>query len=180
MRTSPVSDTPPIRKPKSAKRGIAYNLADPRYIAALADGVSWWYNWDPQRNPAIPTNYQASYQMDYFPIIWNDNYNAAEIEQMLKTNPQIKYLLVINEPNLTDHANLTPSQAAAIWPGLEAISAHTGVKLVGPAMTWGTMPGYEDPVDWLDAFYTAYGNRAPQSDYLAFHWYDYATGMTMH
>ena len=44
-------------------------------------------------------------------------------------------------------------------------------------MTWGTMSGYADPVVWLDAFYAAYhaanGNRDPQIDYLAFHWYDY-------
>jgi hypothetical protein len=53
---------------------------------------------------------------------------------------------------------------------------RTGVKIVGPAITSGTMPGYADPVVWLDAFYAAYraanNNRDPQIDYLAFHWYD--------
>jgi hypothetical protein len=42
------------------------------------------------------------------------------------------------------------------------------------------MPGYEDPVLWLDASYAAYrsanNNRDPQIDYLAFHWYDYGLG----
>jgi len=169
--------TPPSGKLKSAKRGIAYDLADGADLAALSAGVSWWYNWSSQPNVAVPASYQANYQMDYYPMIWNGNYDAAKIAQMLKANPQIKYLLVINEPNLVDQANLTPSQAAAIWPGLEAIATHTGVKLVGPAITWGTMPGYADPVAWLDAFYAAYrganGNRDPQIDYLAFHWYDY-------
>jgi len=51
------------------------------------------------------------------------------------------------------------------------------VQLVGPAITWGTMTGYADPVAWLDAFYAAYkaanGDREPRIDYLAFHWYDY-------
>jgi len=39
------------------------------------------------------------------------------------------------------------------------------------------MAGYADPVVWLDAFIAAYSaansGRAPQIDYLAFHWYDY-------
>ena len=39
------------------------------------------------------------------------------------------------------------------WPRFESLAERTGVKLVGPAMTWGTMPGFEDPVTWLDAFY---------------------------
>jgi len=87
---------------------------------------------------------------------------------------------VLNEPNLVDQANLTPTQAAAIWPGYEAVSAAAGVRIVGPAMTWGTMPGYADPVASLDAFYAAYrqanGGRDPQIDALAFHWYDYGLG----
>ena len=59
----------------------------------------------------------------------------------------------------------------------KSVAANTGVKLVGPAMNWGTLSGYSDPVVWLDAFYAAYrganGNRDPRIDYLAFHWYDY-------
>jgi hypothetical protein len=72
---------------------------------------------------------------------------------------------------------MTPQAAAQLWPQYESIAAQTGVKIVGPAMTWGNMTNYEDPVVWLDAFYAAYqaaNNGAnPQIDYLAFHWYDY-------
>jgi len=89
----------------------------------------------------------------------------------------VKYLLVLNEPSLTSQANLTPQQAAQLWPQYEAVAANTAVKIVGPAITWGTMPGYRDPVQWLDAFYAAYQSandgRDPQIDYLAFRWYDY-------
>ncbi len=42
------------------------------------------------------------------------------------------------------------------------------------------MPGYQDPVAWLDAFYAAFrsanGGRDPTIDYLGFHWYDYGLG----
>lgn len=165
---------------KSAKRGIAYDLASAADFAALAPGVSWWYNWASQPNAAAPANVKTAHGMDYIPMLWNDSFNAAAVETYLHAHPEIKYLLLMNEPNLVDQADLTPTAAAAAWPRYESIAAHTGVKLVGPTVTWGTMPGFQDPVTWLDAFYTAYraanGNRDPQIDYLAFHWYDYGLG----
>lgn len=172
--------TPTLAAPKSAKRGIAYDLSDPADFSALLPGVSWWYNWGARPNSAVPSDYATRYNMDYYPMLWNDNFNDANTVAYLKANPGIKYLLLLNEPNLTDQANLTPQQAAALWPRYEAVAASTGVKLVGPAMTWGTMAGFSDPVVWLDAFYAAYqsanSGRNPQIDYLAFHWYDYGLG----
>jgi O-glycosyl hydrolase len=115
--------------------------------------------------------------MDYYPMLWNFSFNATDVENYLQQNPGIKYILVLNEPNLNDQSNKSPQAAASEWPKYEAIADHTGVKIVGPAITWGTQSGYEDPVKWLDAFYTAYraanNNRDPHIDYLAFHWYDY-------
>ncbi|SDP26076.1 Glycosyl hydrolase catalytic core [Ralstonia sp. 25mfcol4.1] len=177
--TTPPSSTPGVTK--SAKRGIAYDLASKADVAALAPGVSWWYNWSPRPSASAPTDPRAAYGMDFVPMLWNDYaFDAATVETWLNAHPEVKYLLLMNEPNLTDQANLSPAAAAAVWPQFEAIAARTGVKLVGPAITWGTMPGYSDPVVWLDAFYNAYraanGNRNPQIDYLAFHWYDYGLG----
>jgi hypothetical protein len=157
---SPATGTPPAGK--SAKRGIAYDLRDAADLAALAPGVSWWYNWSP-RTTLSP-----------------DTAQAAAIEAELKARPTVKYLLLLNEPNLNDQAVMSPAAAAALWPRYEALATRTGVQLVGPAMTWGTLAGYADPVVWLDAFYAAYrsshGNRDPRIDYLAFHWYDYGLG----
>lgn len=162
---------------KSAKRGVAYDLVSADDMAVLAPGVSWWYDWGTRPNSMAPTDYQARYAMDFVPMMWNGSESAADMISYLRANPAIKYLLVLNEPNLADQANLTPLQAAQVWPTFESIAQATGVKIVGPAMTWGTMPDYSDPVVWLDDFYAAYraanGNRDPQIDYLAFHWYDY-------
>jgi len=161
---------------KSAKRGIAYDIATAEDMQALSPGVSWWYGWGQKPKSSVPTDHAARYGMDFIPMLWRD-FKAADIEAVLAADPRIKYLLLMNEPNLTDQANLTPQAAAQLWPSYEAVAAKTGVKLVGPAITWGTMAGYADPVVWLDAFYAAYkaanANRAPQIDYLAFHWYDY-------
>jgi len=161
---------------KSSKRGIAYDLSAPADLSALAPGLSWWYNWGSQPDAGVPSNHLAQYGMDYIPMLWNDNFDAARIEAFIRANG-VSYLLLLNEPNPTDQANMTPARAAALWPRYEAIAASTGVKLVGPAMTWGTLANYSDPVVWMDAFYAAYqsanAGRLPQIDYLAYHWYDY-------
>jgi hypothetical protein len=165
---------------KSAKRGIAYDLATVEDLSALAPGVSWWYDWGLRPNASAPADYRTRHGVDFQPMLWNGNFDAAEVAAFLQSQPGIRHLLLLNEPNLTDQANLTPSQAAALWPRYEAVAVATGVQLVGPAMTWGTMNGYADPVVWLDAFYASYraanGNRDPQIDYLSFHWYDYGLG----
>lgn len=146
-------------------------------MAALAPGISWWYNWSPNPNSSVPSDYATRYSMDFYPMLWNGNFNASSIVGFLQANPGIKYMLVLNEPNITSQANMTPQAAAQLWPQYESVAAQTGVKIVGPAITWGTMTNYEDPVEWLDAFYAAYqsanGGRDPQIDYIAFHWYDY-------
>jgi len=138
--------------------------------------VSWWYDWGQKPESTVPADHSARYGMDFIPMLWS-NFTASDIEAVLSADPSIKFLLLLNEPNLTDQANMTPEAAAQLWPSYEAVAAKTGVKLVGPAMNWGTLPGYADPVVWLDAFYAAYaaanGGRSPQIDYLAFHWYDY-------
>ncbi|MFY2557777.1 glycosyl hydrolase [Corallococcus terminator] len=169
------TQTPPLIK--SAKRGIAFDLATPEDLAAVSPGVSWWYNWSPRPHANVPTDFRTRYGMDFIPMLWNGDFDAARIETMLRDNPHIEYLLLLNEPNLRDQANMSPQAAARLWPRYESVAANTGVKLVGPAMNWGTVSGYSDPVVWLDAFFATYraenGNREPRIDYLAFHWYDY-------
>ena len=155
---------------KSAKRGVAYDLSAPADLAALSPGVSWWYNWSPHPNAALPTDAATQYGMQFYPMLWTFSSDTSGIQAN-------GYLLVLNEPNIVTQANVTPQQAAQMWPQFETIASRTGAKIVGPAMTWGTMTGYEDPVTWLDAFYSAYAaannGRQPRIDYLAFHWYDY-------
>jgi len=165
---------------KSAKRGIAYDLAASADLAALAPGVSWWYNWASRPSSAVPADYATRYGMDYYPMLWNGNFDENAVVTFLVAHPRIKYMLVLNEPNITGQANTTPQRAAELWPRYESVAARAGVAIVGPAITWGTMPNYQDPVRWLDAFYGAYrsanGSHEPRIDYLAFHWYDYGLG----
>lgn len=183
--SSPVSniDTTSTQIKKSTKRGLAFNLVYQKDFEALYKGVSWWYNWG--TTTEAPTDYNKNYQMEFIPMLWGGNTSASDIskaEQFILAHPEIKYLLVMNEPNLTNQANRTPQQAAADWKMYEQIISDLEAKgrtiyLVGPAITWGTMTDYSDPVKWLDAFYNAYkyanNGNPPKIDYLAFHWYDY-------
>lgn len=167
---------------KSQKRGIAYNLTDPADLDALAPSLSWWYNWYYKTD--APSNYFDRYQMEFIPMLWGSNSASdyEEVKSFILDHPEINYLLVLNEPNLLDQANQSPAQAALEWTNYEKVisdlaAAGRNVKLVGPAMTWGTMEDYWDPVVWLDTFYEAYrtenGGKDPTIDFLAFHWYDY-------
>ena len=154
-------------------------------LMAISSGISWWYNWSIVYNKNTPTDYNKTYGMDFIPMLWGGNTSQNDMllaKSFILAHPEIKYLLVMNEPNLTDQANRTPAQAAADWVKYEQIvndleASGRKIYLVGPAMNWGTMQNYSDPVVWLDAFYSAYksanNGREPRIDYLAFHWYDY-------
>ncbi len=168
---------------KSSKRGLAYNLTNSADLDTLKGGVSWWYNW--HYSTSAPTDYYNNYQMEFIPMLWGGNTSLndmAQVKNFILSHPEIKYLLIMNEPNLVDQANRTPEEAATDWIKYEHVISDLAaeqrtVYLVGPAMNWGTMTNYSDPIVWLDAFYAAYksanGGRVPRIDYLAFHWYDY-------
>jgi len=173
---------PPQQIEKSSKRGLAYNLTNSADLDTLKSGVSWWYNWYFKTD--APDNYYEDYEMEFIPMLWGGNGAAdyTQLKNFILDHPEIQYLLVLNEPNLTDQANQTPYQAATEWIKYEQVLSELAaqgrtVYLVGPAMTWGTMTDYWDPVVWLDAFYESYrfanNGRDPKIDYLAFHWYDY-------
>ena len=64
------------------------------------------------------------------------------------------HLLAFNEPTLTDQCNYTPQQAAEHWPALKALADELDMKIVAPAMNYGTLANYGDPIVWLDEFFT--------------------------
>lgn len=177
----------PESKPlnKSIKRGIAFDISSVKDFEEISKGVSWWYNWSPNPNSKAPSNYKTNYKMDFIPMLWGGNTSQTDIallKNYLNAHPDIQYLLVMNEPNLVDQANRTPQQAASDWLKYESVISDYAAKgrtiyLVGPAMNWGTMSQFNDPIIWLDAFILSYkvanNGREPKIDYLAFHWYDY-------
>ncbi|MBN1411102.1 MAG: discoidin domain-containing protein, partial [Spirochaetales bacterium] len=166
---------------KSFKKGMAYNMTNPADFDAVKDGLSWFYNWGIE--PEAADGFYETYGIEYIPMLWGNpsDSDMTRVKNYILANPEVNYLLVMNEPNLSDQANITPTNAVPIWIKYEQVKSDLAaqgrnIKIVGPAMTWGDQPGYEDYIAWLDAFYAAFNSaygRDPVIDYLAFHWYDY-------
>jgi len=177
----PTGEEPPMFV-KSPKRGLSYNLLDAADFHAIESSVSWWYNWYFRTDTTA--DFEDTHEMQFVPMLWGHNPESdyVDLESWVLDHPKVEHLLVMNEPNLVDQANITPTEAVAHWLRYEQfqtdmLESHgREIALVGPAITWGTMAGFEDPVAWMDAFYEAFmtaEGREPRIDTLAFHWYDY-------
>lgn len=157
---------------RSTKRGVCFNLGDfpSNDIPLLAEGCSWSYNW------GSSTTKQASdlfrhYGMDYCPMAWNTAWDEDALRKFKASNPECRYILAYNEPNLTDQANLTPDAAAKDWPRLVKVAEELDMKIIAPAMNYGTLPGYSDPWKWLDEFFRQPGVSIDDVDGIAVHCY---------
>ena len=142
--------------PKSAKRGVAFSFTQLTDLPIMSPYISWDYNWGPAPTTDAATWFDAN-EMDFCPMCWNGSYNADRIRQFVAEHPKTKYLLAFNEPNLTDQANMTPAQAAQFWPAVVALAKELNMGLVSPAMNYGTLAGYSDPIKWLDEFFAQPG-----------------------
>ncbi|MBR4562999.1 MAG: hypothetical protein IKO26_00915 [Paludibacteraceae bacterium] len=149
---------------KSAKRGVGYNFAQfpTEDVSALAPYISWCYNWGLQPSSEEISHLLGNAGIEYIPMAWNGA-NEAQIRTYKQSHPQCEYILAFNEPNLTDQANMTPQQAAEKWPALKTLAGELNLKIVSPAMNYGTLAGYSDPEKWLDEFFAL----VPKTDMCA-------------
>jgi hypothetical protein len=151
---------------KSPKRGVSENQFQYKaQMAALEQGVSWYYNWS-----AAPGRYLAgeSY-FEFVPMCWNGNYSADNIRSFVADHPEAHYLLAFNEPNFKAQANMTPAQAAAAWPAVQALAQELNLEIVAPALNYSPDAPYYSPTDWMDEFVSLVGTDA--FDYTAVHAY---------
>ena len=159
---------------RSSKKGIAFGYHLEADMAADSKGLSWWYNW------AVAPDYSVkdvfgNYNMDFVPMAWNGGFNETALREFYASHPNSKYLLGFNEPNFTTQANITPREAAALWPRLENIARDYNLELVGPAVNYCdkciSVNGVQitDPVQYLDSFFVACPDC--KVDYIAVHNY---------
>ena len=104
---------PVMSQSKSAKKGLAYGGLSVLDMDSITQGVSWWYNWSPSPDTGVAGIF-IDKNIDFVPMAWNGNPNMSVLENFYSTHPNAKYLLGFNEPNATDQANMTPSQAANV------------------------------------------------------------------
>lgn len=147
----PTSDEPTPMK-KSAKRGVSFDFKRIDDLPLLSPSISWAYNWGNNQNDNAALWFDTN-DMDFCPMCWNGSYSESKIREYVQAHPNTKYLLGFNEPNLTDQCNLTPQQAAEQWPRVVALAKELNLKLVSPAMNYGTLAGYHDPIKWFDEFF---------------------------
>jgi hypothetical protein len=186
LATAAQSDAPPAVAPTpdpntaaaptpsvSCKRGLSYggqvkqafSVAD---LRAAAPGITWWYDWGAAPNNAAVAAAAPGLGIDFVPMLFNAGFDAAQVESVIPAGS--KYLLGFNEPNFTAQGNLTPAQAAAAWPRVEAVAKAKGLRIVSPAVNYcGGGCNQTDPIKWLDAFLAACTDC--QIDAIAIHAY---------
>jgi hypothetical protein len=84
------------------------------------------------------------------------------------TNPKPMALLGFNEPDRSDQANMTTTNAISLWPQLQAAN----VPLVGPATSWPLL-------SWMSNFWSQANSAGFRIDESGFHWYSYPSADTL-
>jgi hypothetical protein len=140
-----------------SKAGVAsatYLSRDPAKLSAI--GATWAYNWSSQQPP-------TDHSLEWVPMIWGSGSITPQVLTSLRRDKQsgeVRYLLGFNEPDSTSQSNMTPAQAAALWPKLES----TGLELGSPA------PAV--PTDgWLAKFMRLAKQRHLRVNFIALHYY---------
>lgn len=162
-----------LTQAKSAKRGVSFSFGQiPEYdVPLLQSAITWSYDWS-SRVPIETVDREfTKYGLDWCPMIWNGNYNPDNIRQYKQKHPEAKYILAFNEPNLTDQANMVPSKAAEYWPAVVSLAKELGMKIISPALNYGTLEGYHDPIKWMDEFLAQPGVSLDDMDGIALHCY---------
>jgi len=145
------------RAATTGKLGVAsarYLSSDPERLSAI--GASWAYNWSAT---APATNSSLA----WVPMIWGSGSITPAVLAALRRAQRsgtAHYLLGFNEPDSGSQSNLTPTQAAALWPQLES----TGLILGSPA------PAV--PTDgWLAKFMKLAQQQHLRVNFIALHYY---------
>ena len=155
---------------KSLKKGVSFDFGrfPSEDVPLLAPAITWSYNWGIDTQVKAQEEFRK-HSLDFCPMIWNGNWSLSRLEAYKQANPQTEYLLAFNEPNLTDQARMTPAQAAQLWPDVVAAAKELGLKLISPAMNYGTLTDYHDPYKWLDEFFECDGVSFDDVDGIAVH-----------
>jgi len=167
-----VSNRPNPPPARSGKRGLAWFNSKSCSDMKLLKSVSWLYNWGTSPDPEVmPCIEQLG--IEYIPMQWGGG-GIADLKQTIYGNA--KHLFAFNEPNFKSQSNVSPADAAKMWPQLEEVANAHGLKLSSPAASaCGPNPETEcyggtwSPVPYFDAFF---GNcTGCKVDFIATHIY---------
>jgi hypothetical protein len=139
------------------KRGVAssrYLASRPAVLSRL--GASWAYDWS-------ATAPAARGGPAWVPMVWGSWSVTPAVVASLRAagrSGRARDLLGFNEPDSRGQSDLTPTQAADLWPELE----RTALRLGSPAPA---VPGD----GWLTRFFALARARHLRVDFIALHYY---------
>jgi hypothetical protein len=119
---------------------------------ALKTGLAWFYDWG-NTPTEVGTTASDSRDIEYCPMRWGTGWNPNSIRQYVQAHPNCQYLMAFNEPNFRDQANLTPQDAADLWPEIKALANELGLKIISPALNYSGWAEWSTPKKWFDAFF---------------------------
>lgn len=127
----------------------------------------WFYTWgtfipDDQLNN-VPQN------CDFVPMFWNGaavtQTNVDKINA-LYADGKIKYVLGFNEPDLTNEANMSVTDALTKWKFL-CDNLNPGIKLISPATSYPSI----SETSWMTQFMAGVAAQSLRVDYIGVHIY---------
>jgi len=140
-----------------SKMGVAssfYLSNAPRKLSTI--GASWVYNWLPEA-PASDVGMQW---VPMVPTAASVTPGVLNSLKAAKLSGRAEYLLGFNEPDMTSESDMSPEQAADLWPKLES----TGLQLGSPAPA--------RPKDgWLAQFMLLARQRHLRVNFITLHYY---------
>jgi len=148
------------RKAREAKKGLAVFGTSSCSDIQLLTGISWVYNW--AGTPGALETCFTQLGIQFVPMIWGP---TSSITNIYTNSP---YLLTFNEPNFPDQANMSPQQAATLWPQIQAVAAQHNMQISSPSASYGG--ANMDPIQWLDQFFAAC--QGCKVDFITTHQYD--------
>ncbi len=120
--------------------------------------TTWFFDWSAQ-----PPSCNGD---ENVPMIWGSSLPSA-------VGGNSQWLLVWNEPNNPGQANLSPTQAALLYPTIETRFAN---KKLAVGNTYDGYGGLTPGIQWLTAFINAYtqaNGKPPRLDAIGMHCYQW-------
>jgi len=142
---------------------LQHSFASEKKGACLADlksadrinalNVSWYYTWKPYPIKGTSAN--------FVPMLWGGKQKRLKKElKVLRSMGKVPVLLVFNEPDKKDQANMTVEQVVKLWPEIKQLAD----KISSPAVAGGTN-------QWFKKFYNIAKKKHLKFDFIAVHLY---------
>ncbi|CAN0332374.1 unnamed protein product, partial [Ectocarpus sp. 4 AP-2014] len=149
-------------------------MAGAQALRENAMNVDWAYNWSIEPNHDVN---EANFE--FVPMIWSANTGGiqGQINRVLDLENnygfQVDHVLGFNEPERTNQANMSVTQAINVWDIMTDSFSGTGIELVSPAVSGASgLNWLEEFMDEVDLRNTdSDANNDLQVDAVAYHWY---------